>query len=75
MTEREAMTKWCPMVRSLVYDAQGQGVCAANQVYRNEAIDIKLAYCKGSQCMMWRSTYTDSEMKFGYCGLAGTYGG
>ena len=68
MTEDEAKTKWCPMVRCLVYNAQGSG--AANQAYVDEVVDINLAMCKGSLCMMWRQTYTDTA-QFGYCGLAG----
>ena len=84
MTETEAKTKWCPMVRSLAFNAVG--ACAANQAYSDEVVDLKLAYCKGSACMMWRSRivpvpFNDQnrdpqgnvirERIDGYCGLAG----
>ena len=70
MTEEEAKTKWCPMVRSLIHN--GLGTCAANQTYSNETIDIKLAHCKGSQCMMWKEAAPYADIKpRGYCGLSG----
>ena len=65
MTEEEAKTKWCPMVR-----AGNEAGCN-----RQDASDK----CIASGCMMWRD-YADrirnpiipDEMKgHGYCGLAG----
>ena len=74
MTEDQAKTKWCPMVRSLTFNADG--VCAANQAYKDGVVDMKLAMCKGSQCMMWRDEKApiigqDRTQQYGYCGLAG----
>ena len=84
MTEEEAKTKWCPMVRSLVVNPLG--VCAANQAYDDGTQNIERAKCKGSQCMMWRSRNVEVDYNYqnrdhlgnvittrteGYCGLAG----
>ena len=70
MTEEEAKTKWCPMVRS--FAENDSGVCATNQddadgITDDGTTDIERALCKGSQCMMWRQNSTIN----GYCGLAG----
>jgi hypothetical protein len=65
MTETEAKTKWCPMVRT--------GLTAGMSVNRHVA-DARGAMdgvhdetrCIGSECMMWRE-YRGN----GWCGLAG----
>ena len=72
MTENDAKKKWCPMVRSLTFNAQG--VCAANQAYKDGVVDMKQAMCKGSECMMWHDTSTYADQRpAGYCGLAGKH--
>ena len=61
MTEQEAKTKWCPMVRAPMLIAPA---IPGNKYGAN-------AKCVGSDCMMWRwidGVETDSG---GYCGLAG----
>ena len=86
MTEDEAKTKWCPMVR--VTEKWPEGVTGSrNRVVicegdKAEILDTKLlgAACIGSACMMWRwkemslteatSINPNREAK-GYCGLAG----
>jgi len=74
MTEEEAKTKWCPMVRrvSQAMSSGGVSVLAAN---RNGNGDIAAgSECIGSACMMFRWTLrSDSERsdEHGYCGLAG----
>jgi len=66
MTEEEANTKWCPMIRF-----HGGG---------NYTVDDQNGRCIGSACMMWRpitETVADSnggiyiQSFHGYCGLAG----
>ena len=69
MTEAEAKTKWCPMVRFNTLDI--------NESDSNRGVFVRsgnIQCCIASDCMMWRSTgYTDHGMtgKSGYCGLAG----
>ena len=71
MTEDEAKTKWCPMVRSSDAD---QTVDNAYISDRNPSY----SRCIGSDCMMWRlfeRHYLDNvppkSSIQGYCGLAG----
>ena len=62
MTEEEAKTKWCPMVRmNLCYEA-GKEVGSWNR-------DGGDCMCIASDCMMWRrdKKYSDEY----YCGLGG----
>lgn len=68
MTEDEAKTKWCPMVRY-------QGGQPLN---RDACYDLKGTHCIGSDCMMWRDLFDDQPYASdatrrvrGYCGLAG----
>lgn len=56
MTEQEAKTKWCPMVR---IDA----IVVGDEIHRRGA-------CIGSGCMMWRYD-GENEPRHGRCGLAG----
>jgi hypothetical protein len=65
MTEDQAKTKWCPMVRA-------GNLAGCN---RADATDK----CIGSDCMMWRMKYVEQQdernvsvlMPDYYCGLAG----
>lgn len=71
MTEQEAKSKWCPMVRIII--------TPANQTWGNKALTNRIEFvnsggseslCIASNCMMWRweeTKYIDD----GYCGLAG----
>jgi hypothetical protein len=68
MTENEAKTKWCPMVRHVQF---------FNDIEDNRGLfeprDNPLANaCIGSLCMMWRWTFTREEASngHGHCGLA-----
>lgn len=76
MTEDEAKTIWCPMVR--------HAEAAAGEYHEREEFVAtnRLATCCGSRCMMWRWSYlaevigdtgiaTLKETEHGYCGLAG----
>jgi hypothetical protein len=65
MTEKEAITKWCPMAR---VRASGD-VEEAPAVNRTLKRSFVLAECIASECMMWRkdAKYGDSY----YCGLGG----
>lgn len=68
MTEDEAKTRWCPMVRSL-YSSAVFGVGLNRGLPNNSA-----ARCCGSSCMMWRWTlpgYKEASTAQGYCGLGG----
>ena len=71
MTEEEAKTKWCPMVRDVRMT--------------NGNLEIGSGYCKASGCMMWRTDPFAKGMHVtaegawleppdGYCGLAGKVG-
>lgn len=82
MTEDEAKTKWCPMVR--MGAVLNEGVAAVNRVTQAQG---DKANCIGSACMMWKfkpemvnvSTSiavdwlkpTGKMTDDGYCGLAG----
>lgn len=64
MTETEAKTKWCPMVR---YER--------DLVNRSDPHPQNMN-CIGSACMMWREIREiqfepDSKVLGGFCGLAG----
>jgi hypothetical protein len=61
MTEDDAKTKWCPMVRMGDMNAP-TGINAGNQAGTT---------CIGSACMMWREYGYDKDTEGGYCGLAG----
>lgn len=67
MTEDEAKTKWCPMVRSSDTD---QTVDNAYISDRNPSY----SRCIGSDCMMWRwkldVRFAETSKTDGYCGLA-----
>lgn len=68
MTEDEAKTKWCPMVRA--------GIDAGMAV--NHHVDMRpkgdgvydQSRCIGSGCMMWRWHSNEGKGFKGYCGLA-----
>jgi hypothetical protein len=70
MTEQEAKTKWCPMVRHV-------GPKAPLDSTPQDAVHNNGAHCKGAQCMMWRwdgwttEPITDGKPDQGHCGLAG----
>ena len=70
MTEAEAKTRWCPMVRVHV-------VGIGNWTNRGLFLDGKSTMpnrCIASDCMMWRFDGLRSsiaQQEHGYCGLAG----
>lgn len=82
MTEDEAKTKWCPLIRFTdetenTYAVTNRGdVC--DRTRNQEARD--LSRCIGFACMAWREAeivtrpdpYTTVKTPGGYCGLAGT---
>lgn len=69
MTEDQAKTKWCPMVRT--------GLVAGMAVNHHVGGDVKdETRCIASECMMWRNftldeVRRDNNSKGGFCGLAG----
>lgn len=69
MTEEEAKTKWCPMVRA--------GHVAGMAVNVEPNGDFKyVTRCIASDCMMWKQYVVptgkkDELLAGGYCGLAG----
>ena len=75
MTEEEAKTKWCPMVR---LEGQYEGETACNRSYSGDIADA--AKCIASNCMMWiggpyeRLLAQDCDgftiKKTGHCSLA-----
>lgn len=83
MTEDEAKTKWCPMVRNVI-----AGVTEGPkpliefltnrdsdnlQLSQRDGLATSLSKCIGSACMAWRGQPIDgtSPEQHGYCGLAG----
>jgi hypothetical protein len=79
MTEQEAKSKWCPMVRFQIgpQDATWQGTAYDN---RGQAMNgWSTCLCIASECMMWREDRNYSNgintptyvVIGGYCGLAG----
>ena len=81
MTEDDARTKWCPMVRQLNYVGENGG----NRV-GHDITSCRHSLCIASDCMMWRTykdkvietdshgnaiTIVSKEEEGGYCGLAG----
>jgi hypothetical protein len=66
MTEAEAKTKWCPMVRT--------GLNAGMAVNHHVNGDVEEeTRCKGSGCMMFRINPTNPKGAV-FCGLAGKPG-
>ena len=77
MTEDEAKTKWCPMVRlTATGDPVNGGEWHSNRMPKDDRVNVESTYlCIGSGCMMWRWTFVDEALTDsrtdGYCGLAG----
>ena len=85
MTEEEAKTKWCPMVRAFTswwpYGADTTAPTGGAAAINRDSPNTNRYNCIGSSCMMWRTTVavhlTNDPIKFyrkeeiGYCGLAG----
>lgn len=70
MTESDAYTCWCPMIRfssdaTITITNRGEEV----QTYRASTIPRVESSCVGSDCMAWR--WKDEEAGDGYCGLTG----
>jgi hypothetical protein len=74
MTEAEAKTKWCPLVR---HEGDMGGTFNRGRVHGaiNEHPDNQGAACNciGRACMAWRWSYHVAavEEPQGFCGLAG----
>jgi len=69
MTEDEARTKWCPMVRLAGgVDWTGSSNSDAQTPYNKSPLHC----CIASDCMMWRIEYDMQTLEpiGGYCGLA-----
>lgn len=77
MTEEQAKTKWCPMVRAGREGANTTAAVNWPQDGGATVIHQEWAKCIGSGCMMWRwNKAYDSKNEVvigphGYCGLAG----
>jgi len=82
MTESEAKTKWCPMVRFYVADHDHYDNKPQNDGFGKA--DKNSGFCIGSACMMWRWNEPQNinfkgdppysmvgEDMNGYCGLSG----
>jgi hypothetical protein len=80
MTEDEAKTKWCPMVRTglVAGMAVNHHIGTVNGPHAGDVHDE--TRCIGSGCMMWRFVAVSSQTivrgadkirNKGYCGLAG----
>jgi hypothetical protein len=67
MTEEEAKTKWCPMVRTT---SNPSGCCSINRLYVSSVTTE--TRCIASECMAWRWFGRGAARPDrGYCGLAG----
>jgi hypothetical protein len=69
VTEEEAKTKWCPLVRSSAPDDNG-----ASNRWARDPFDGPSNVCIGSACMAWRWADRPDPLEalgFGFCGLAG----
>ena len=69
MTEAEARTKWCPMVRIVAGPGQagGPGYPFAPAAGVNRDVNgVPLCRCLASGCMMWRWVIEGQQ---GRCGL------
>lgn len=72
MTETEAKTKWCPMVRiARPTSAEVPRITGVNRGTNEYAIPTGSVSCIGSACMMFRWTDVVETDSGGYCGLAG----
>lgn len=62
MNEATAKTKWCPMVRDIDV-----------KLGEHPGVHIAGAFCKGSDCMMFRERRSKDGLPTGsyYCGLGG----
>jgi hypothetical protein len=76
MTEDQAKKKWCPLSRTGIY--AGVSAVAVNRHISDGTKDADIeedTRCKGSECMLWRSTppepFNGEHYSSGYCGLAG----
>lgn len=79
MTEDEARTKWCPMVRYLDFN----GSIINNRGQYLEGVYPNTMECIASDCMLWRWMDTNVDdgkggtkrdtRTYGFCGLAGDW--
>jgi hypothetical protein len=75
MTEDQAKTKWCPMVRVLV--TPDNSVWQSNILTNRGVIPASDndTLCIASDCMVWQDTGLEKEcnqsVRTGKCGLAG----
>jgi hypothetical protein len=75
MTEEEAKTKWCPMVRTGLVAGMAVNHHAGSRLDAPPQGDVHdETRCVASDCMMWRvlpivNVLTNTN---GYCGLAGS---
>ena len=64
LTETEAKTRWCPMVRAPDDGANVDSV---------DGRDVRVGRCIAGECMAWRLAHKDSANgeERGYCGAFG----
>lgn len=70
MTEKEAKTRWCPMIRA--GEATKESVISINRLF--DGSSPKGSHCIASDCMAWRLAHKDAAdgTERGYCGAFGT---
>lgn len=80
MTEAEAKTKWCPLVRQVAVTPGKRESAAIGNRFIDESLADGGSFhnpihsrCIGSDCMMWRwrSKVHDANPSEGWCGAAG----
>lgn len=86
LTESEAKTKWCPLVRVVfpAGHAANKPSPALQKIIENSATESEKAYfaleisscnCIASACMLWcwHGGQPGTEERPGFCGVAGPY--
>jgi hypothetical protein len=57
MTEADAVTRFCPLARSMIQSKNAEGVVVASTAVNQHRGDgLSIMTCLGSQCMLWRWT-------------------
>ena len=54
MKESDARQKWCPFVRSPVWESESDPPVAGNRIFGGAGYDSNML-CLGSDCAMWES--------------------
>ncbi len=72
LTEAEAKTRWCPMVRGHM-EIDQKAATAFNAGINQSGEDVRIGKCVAGECMAWRLSHKDGPNgeETGYCGAFG----